>query len=409
MSGGHLWRLSDTELLDALTELETQHRRIYGQILDVLGELQTRPACEAEYPSLPHLLRDLLRISRKEANRRLAHAEAVTPVRTVSGPELPPPLAATAEAVRGGILGAEHLDTIHRTMISLPPTVTPDERESAEQILVEAAHTLDPGAIGKLGRNIQDRLDQDGDPPTDSELLYPANELRCTTLRNGRMKLVGELDVEGAALVTTVLSPLAKPRPAVEGQLDPRTHPERLGDALVEALRITANCGELPEEGGERPNLVVTVTLDALRDQLEPALLDGAGLMDARMARRLACDSNLIPMVLGSRGEPLDVGRKTRVIPTAIRRAVIHRDRACAFPNCAAKASRCDVHHVIPWAEGGLTAIHNLALLCGFHHRLLHHSDWEVRIEDGTPTFYPPRFIDRQRRPRRNPLHPRAG
>jgi hypothetical protein len=132
-------------------------------------------------------------------------------------------------------------------------------------------------------------------------------------------------------LLDSILSPLAKPRPAVNGQPDPRTRAERQGDALVEAMRLAANSGDLPTEGGERPTLIVTLPLEALRDQLRSALLGDSALIDAATARKLACDSGVIPVVLGSNSEPLDIGRKTRIVPTALRRALVVRDRGCTF------------------------------------------------------------------------------
>jgi Domain of unknown function (DUF222) len=243
------------------------------------------------------------------------------------------------------------LDVVQRTLADLPPAVSIEAREHAEQVLVEAAQTVDAVALGMLGRQIRARLDQDGAPPTETELLHPSNELRMTRCPSGHLKFTGRLDVEGAALLTTVLSPLAKPKPAEDCTPDPRSTAERHGDALVEVLRLAANCGDLPTEGGERPTIVVTVPLEALRGQLMPALLDGTGLLDPRTARRLACDSQIVPAVLGSRSEPLDVGRKTRGIPTSIRRALVLRDGGCAFPGCCAPARWCDGHHIRHWGR----------------------------------------------------------
>jgi hypothetical protein len=401
-----LWRCGDEELLAELSRAEGALRRSYGRVLELVGEVEGRKLGAAKgYRSSAQMLQDVLRISRAEARRRLAHAEAVTAVRTVSGAELPAPLPATAQALRDGVLGDEHVESIRRTLTALPPSATPAERESAERILVDAAHTLDPSAITRLGQHILAHLDQDGAPPTDAELLHPANELRLTPKSGGRLAFNGELDAEGAALFTTVLSPLSAPRPATDGQLDPRTRAERQGDALVDALRLAASSADLPTEAGERPTVVVTMTLESLREQVGAALLDGPGWIDARAARRLACDSNAIPVVLGGRGEPLDVGRRSRTVPAALRRALVARDGGCAFPGCGASAKWCDAHHVIHWVDGGATALDNLALLCGFHHRLLHHTGWDAAIVGGRPEFYPPPFVDPQRRPRRNPLH----
>jgi hypothetical protein len=172
-------------------------------------------------------------------------------------------------------------------------------------------------------------------------------------------------------------------------------------------MRMVASSGDLPADGGERPTLV-TIPLASLRAGRRPALLDGAGPIDVRLARRLACDSGIVPAVLGSASEPLDIGRRTRAVPAGMRRALVLRDHGCAFPGCGAPHRWCDAHHLIAWAEGGPTALHNLVLLCGQHHRLVHHTEWEARIRpDGRPEFIPPAYVDHQRRPRTNPLHGR--
>jgi len=402
-----LWQLGDEELLAALVDGETALRRAYAHQLELLGELLARDLATVQgYRSPVHLLRDLVRISRVEADRRIAHAEAVTAVRPVTGPVLPAPLPLAAESVRAGAIGSEHLEAIRRTIRDLPPQLGPEDREVVERRLVEAAREVDPVAVARLGRTLVAGLDQDGHPPADPP-VRTENELRWTTRRGGGLEFKGRLGAEGAALLTSVLSPLAKPRPAADGVPDPRTCTERQGDALVEALRLAANSGDLPREGGERPTVVVTMALEALRGQVTPALLGDGALVPAWMARRLACDCGVIPVVLGGAGEPLDLGRKTRTVSTALRRALMLRDGGCAFPGCTIPARWCDAHHMRHWADGGPTCLENMALLCGTHHDLIHHSAWIVRMrDDGLPEFIPPRYIDPHQRPRRNPVHP---
>jgi len=352
------------------------------------------------------LLQDLLRIGPAEATRRVAHAAAINGPATVSGPPLPPPLPATAKAVRAGSINAEHVETIRRVIGELSPEVAVVEREAAEHTLVEAAHTLGPVAIGKLGRAIQARVDQDGRRPSEAEPGRPGNELRWHSHHNGTLEFRGRLAAEGAALWTTALGPLAKPQPATAAGPDPRTRAERHGDALVDALRRLVTAGDLPTEGGERPNVLVTVSLDSLREQSEPALLGDRTRIDAGTARRLACDSAIIPAVLGSPSEPLDIGRKTRTVPTAIRRALVLRDRGCAFPGCPIPATWCDAHHHRHWANGGPTSLPNLVLLCSTHHSLIHHSDWQVNLASGVPEFIPPRYLDPHQQPAATPSTP---
>jgi hypothetical protein len=108
--------------------------------------------------------------------------------------------------------------------------------------------------------------------------------------------------------------------------------------------------------------------------------------------RRLACDAEVIPGGLGAQGEVLDVGRLRRLVTTAIWVALVVRDRHCTFPGCTRPQLMCQAHHIIHWANGGNTSLDNLALLCGHHHRAIHHTPWEIRLnrDDRRPEFIAP-------------------
>ncbi len=117
------------------------------------------------------------------------------------------------------------------------------------------------------------------------------------------------------------------------------------------------------------------------------ALEDADGLrVSAETARRVACDAGAVVMRHAADGAVLDVGRKTRTIPPALRRALQARDRQCRFPGCNAR--RCDAHHVEHWADGGPTRLDNLVLLCRRHHRAVHEEGFLVRMgPSGDATF----------------------
>ena len=119
--------------------------------------------------------------------------------------------------------------------------------------------------------------------------------------------------------------------------------------------------------------MFVTTTLDSLQRKIGSALgtLEGGHLISRGALRRIACDANVIPVVLGSAGQPLDIGRSTRLVPQGLRRALIARDEGCAFPGCDRPPSWC-AHHPIHWADGGPTSLRNLVLLCVHHHNRMH-------------------------------------
>lgn len=110
--------------------------------------------------------------------------------------------------------------------------------------------------------------------------------------------------------------------------------------------------------------------------------------LDEPTVRTLCCDPALRAVVIDSLGNPLDVGRRTRLVPPSIRRAVEVRDGGCVFPGCDAPSAWCDLHHVVHWADGGPTSTDNLASLCRHHHGVTHRRGWSMSADpDRAQTF----------------------
>ena len=115
------------------------------------------------------------------------------------------------------------------------------------------------------------------------------------------------------------------------------------------------------------------------------------GHVHAETARRIACDAAISRILLDPAGQPLDVGRRTRVIPPALRRALAHRDQGCRFTGCGRPAPWTDAHHIQHWINGGPTSLDNLILICRHHHRLLHEEGWTMTLgTDRTITLVRP-------------------
>jgi hypothetical protein len=407
---GEFWQATNSELCAVITDTERRMRRDYAVMLAAIHEAESRGlAKDLGYGGVHHLLKDLLRISAGEATRRIRYAELTQNTRSTSGSEVPAGLPATAEAVAAGELSSEHLHVIAKHMKALPEDVQKnlEQRQAVENVLVAQAQVSGPRAVDARGYEVLNKINPDGPEPKDKPEKDPHNELHLQTLRDGRVKGKFELDKEAGAMLKAALSPFAKPHPASDGVRDPRTVAERHGDALTELVKLAADAEGMPTEGGAKPHIAVTVPFEVLKTGLGEALLDGAGYLSAAEARRLACDANIIPIVLGSKSEPIDVAVPAYTVPTRMRRALVQRDRGCAFPDCERTPATCDSHHVKPWHQGGETRQSNLVLLCGRHHRLIHNSDWEATITDGYPEFIPPAYIDPQRRPRRNTVHTR--
>jgi Domain of unknown function (DUF222) len=400
MSTAPVWQGSDAELLAELGALETRLHSTWAQMLSVIAEIDSRRVAGGlGYGTTVELVRAIARVSRGEARARIAAAD-VLPGRGLGGAPVEPKLPTTAAAVAEHAIGAADVAVIRSVLARIPPHLGAEKRTEVEAELARHARTLDAGQLAVLGKRILAYLDQDGPRPKDTPETRRWLSFRD---RDGGYELAGWLDREAAEIVRSALSPLAAPRPATDVEVDLRDATQRDADALVELAQRVLSDGELPTEGGERPQVVVTVSLPVLQGRIGTASLALGGPINADVARRIACDAAVIPVVLGARGEPLDVGRASHTVPTAIRRAVIVRDGGCVFPGCSVPARWCDIHHVIHWADHGPTSVENCVALCGRHHRLLHHSDWRIEMASGIPELHPPPWLGGP--PRRNPLH----
>lgn len=145
-------------------------------------------------------------------------------------------------------------------------------------------------------------------------------------------------------------------------------------DALVAIAKAYLGGHAEPASAAVSDHHQVVVHVD------ESALRGGEGRADLPIetVRRLACDGSLITVVEDEQGSPLDVGRKHRAVPTPLRRALLARDRCCAFPGCRSRRW-LHAHHIRHWADGGSTALENLVLLCSHHHRLVHEGGFAIR------------------------------
>ena len=219
-------------------------------------------------------------------------------------------------------------------------------------------------------------------------------------LFRSRMKFTGELEPETAELLEALLDKWGKPESPAQGVPDPRPLEERHGDALAEVVHRAAN-----PKGHARVQLSVHLDLNQLLDGLGGATLDSGCPLAPAAVRRLACDANLIPLVLNGKSVPLDLGRGHRLVTRGQRRALIARDKGCAYPGCCAPARWTDAHHITHWQDGGKTDLQNLVLLCRKHHRILHGSEWTIRMTHGHPEFIPPKWIDHLQRPMVNTIH----
>ncbi|MFC0109718.1 HNH endonuclease signature motif containing protein [Kibdelosporangium aridum] len=388
------WQLSDRELVARISASEDKLRRDYAEHLRLLAEADARGTAYAlGYSNTAALLVHTQNISRGEANQRLAHATALNDTTTTTGSAVEAAIPLTARKLEAGEVSVGQVEVIRKFIRSLDH-LQAEKVALAEELMVEQAAEDDPNALARFGeRVVRDIVDPDGKPPDFDEPERPERELRRHVYRDGRMEFKGRLDAETAALFDALLKPFEKSR-------DARGYAERGGDAFADVLQQAANCPDLPTHNGLKTEVAFTISIDELMKTADERVLPGTSLTAAE-ARRIACDAHVLPAVMGGESKPLDVAVPAYVVPAHIRRALVLRDRGCAFPGCERLASVCHAHHIKEWLLGGPTALGNLVLLCGQHHRLVHRSEWEVKLVEDVAWFIPPDFVDPRRQPRR--------
>ena len=344
-------------------------------LLDMVSQLDWRAS---GYVYLWQYLKETFRLTRAEAKLLEAQVELLCPKVGITGQPIPERLPATRAAMASGAISPTHVAKIAATVDQVPP-------EHADQIdadLAELAREFGPAELGRLGQRMLDVLDPDGPEPVDPTVVEAQNTLDLKEHQDGSITGRFELGAESAAVLRPLLSSLTVPQPG-----DDRTLIERQGDALVEVIRLAADCGQAPIEGGERPHIAVTVSLETLQTGIGRAMLDDGRSLTPEQARRLACDAGIIPIVLGSKSAPIDIGQTKRLADKRLRRALAIRDKGCAVRGCGRTPNQCRAHHVHHWADGGPTTLDNMVLVCHYHHRLIHHAGWSVRMENGLPVI----------------------
>jgi hypothetical protein len=276
----------------------------------------------------------------------------------------------TRAAFAAGEIGYAHVRAIAAAVDS--SEACEETIAEAEPILVDVARDSDPVALRRVAEHWKHMVDAAG---FESEEQNRRDHRRLHVSSTFRGMVAGdfELEAEGGATVIAAIDAYARPLPG-----DTRTPAQRRADALVELCRQALNRGAAPTSGGERPHVNVTVDLGTLERRAGAPAAE-LGRVDqpisGETARRLACDGGISRIITNGASEPLDVGRRTRVVPAPLRRAVIARDRHCVAPGCDRPPEWCEVHHRVHWLDGGETKLPNLELRCIPHHHDQHPED----------------------------------
>ncbi|MET8117958.1 DUF222 domain-containing protein [Micromonospora sp. NPDC005189] len=396
------WALSEHDLIAAIDATHRLQQRLAAVQLAAVRELDGRGTAVAQGASSTAVwLRDRLRLDVSAARRLVGLAASV---------DAAPPV--VRDALARGAVTVEQARVIAETAATVSASTGAEVADKAAGLLVEWAEQFDPSLLRRMGTQILDHVAPDLADAAAAAALE-AEAARATRDRHvtiseqtgGRLRLSGTLDAEAAALLRAVIDPLGAP----SGPDDTRSAGERRHDALADVCRLALRTGELPENGGDPAQIVVTTSYDGLTQLLGAGALDIGPQLTPEAVRRLACDATILPAVLGGTGQVLDVGRQRRLVTGPLRRALVLRDGGCAFPGCDRPPRWCAAHHIRHWADGGPTSLDNAVLLCGHHHRHVHQADWVVRLAgDGHPEFVPPAWLDPDQLPRRNHYHRRT-
>lgn len=314
---------------------------------------------------------------------RVAPGEAKTRARLAE--ELSGPLGATSAALREGELSWRHAAVIEATVRQAPS----EHRADAERLLLGPAKSLDPMMLKRVGHELLYRLDVEAADAAAVRRL-DRRGLNLAETFDGMVAVSGLLDPLAGATVMAAVDAMVGPTRGDDA--DDRSWPQRRADALEQICRGWLDAGEPPVVGGVRPHLSVIVDVGTLRKDVghDPGDLAWAGQVTADQVRLLGCDAAVSRIVMAGPSQVLDVGRTTRTIPPAVRRAVTVRDRHCVAPGCHAVAPHCDVHHIVFWEDGGPTSLDNCVLLCRRHHGMVHLRGWRVTDEAGRKGLAPP-------------------
>ena len=381
------------------------------------------------YRSTVERLSEAMHVAPSEVRRWLSVAGAITPVTNSEG-EVAVAFPRVKTAFTGGVLNVAEAAKIVKSVGALQApikqvTVNAQAAEKMtdriEKTLVRTAVTGTPHAVERGIKGWEARIDSMGVLPTEEirqqfqgafyqgkhlgfhkwmflvddlqdEMLRTvmAPELNPNTTNHGTS---GDADGTGVAEMVVARDVNGKP---VQAPKDKRSIGQKRLDGAMHALMVGLKGGKLSTHGGIQPQVIVNVDHQTLENDLlatdwtyrSDAVHSGP--INPRLIRQLACNAELLPVVLGSESQVLDAGSRARLFNPEQRKILYARDRGCTFPGCEKTLDRCQAHHVHEYSRGGVTTIENGVLVCSYHHHVVHETDWEIQMIQGVPYWKPP-------------------
>ena len=296
--------------------------------------------------------------------------------------------------VEQGLVSAGLATAVLRELDRLTPLLRDETLPTVTRGLLELGVLWGPGVMRRLRPRMVAQFGHVGALEGLQERLVSAARLSAPFVESGDLTQYELwMTPEQAASLEAAIGPLSTPAPNDEtGERDLRPSGQRRVEALAEVCRRSSALdaeerGGADGAAGSWAALHVSISLGDLQAGTGCGEVLGSTstgtLLSPQVLRRVACEAELVPYVLGTAGEELDAGRAVRLFTRAQRRALWRRDRGCTFPGCTAPAAWSRAHHVRHWADGGLSDVDNAALLCQRHHTHVHTRRLWATVREG--------------------------
>jgi hypothetical protein len=383
----------------------------------LINQLKAQAGDEELGGKLSAVLADRLRITKADANRRIAEAEDLGPRRALTGEPLPPLLTATAQAQRQGHIGDAHITVIRSFIAHLPSSIDVGTWQAAEKDLAGKACDFRPDQVSAYARELMALLHPDGDY-TEDERARKRGLTLGPQQYDGMSRISGLITPELRALIEAAWAKLAAPgannpqdeKPVLDGapdddaiRRDTRSQPQRNHDAMVTAIRELFASGELGTHNGLPVSIVVTTSLKDLEAGAGRARTGGGTRIPLPTLIRWAATSHHYLAVF-DHAKPLALFHTKRLANLAQRMMLLAKEGGCTRPGCHTPAYHAQVHHVSGWTTTHVTDIHDLTLACGPDNRLAE-KGWTTRKNaKGDTEWLPPAHLDHGQ-PRTNTFH----
>ncbi|NHA66836.1 HNH endonuclease signature motif containing protein [Phycicoccus flavus] len=290
--------------------------------------------------------------------------------------------AVVAEGVLDGSVSPGLATAVSRELERLAPHLRDDALPTVARALVDLGLQWGPGLMRRLRPRLLAEYGRPGELDDLQQRLVSAARLSSPVVESGDLTEYQLLMTpEQAAALEAAIGPLSAPCPNEETkERDLRPAGQRRVEALAEVCRRSSALdadGVGPDgAAGAAAAVHVTIGLTELQERVGGGEVLGSTasgtVLSPEILRRICCEADLVPVVLGVAGEDLDLGRVVRLFTRAQRRRLWRRDRGCTYPGCAAPAAWTRAHHVLHWADGGPSDLDNAALLCQRHHTHVH-------------------------------------